>query len=372
MDPVKDLAQTKILSSKYGVEFQEEMILVHHKYRTKLVPQRDVAIYDYSTVYSGMPPQLKSFAGEATITGAILNLQQTNKNRVYFLTGHGEKSLNDSGPEGLSELHTVLKKDNLEMAPLHLVGLKDLPEDLKCLVIAGPSHRLSDEELAFLKQFIEDGGRLLCMIDASIESNLVEFLKSYGIDVADNIILDPQRKQANTTIFNLFTWEYEPHLITEKMVNIYTDFLLARSVSVGNANHFQLQVLTRSSSESWGEVDYQVIPYAYEKGKDLAGPLSVGVVGEDPHTKAKLVVLGDSDFVCNQFIPVGGNKYFFMNTLHWLLDQDELISIPPKDIVSMSLPLTQRHLYWFFILFVVFMPLTWGVLGGIVYFVRRK
>ena len=373
VDPVKDIGQAKILASKYGIDLRDEMILVHHKFQTKLLQQRDIAVYDHSAAYMGMPPQLKSFSGESALTGAILGLQKTEKNKVHFLTGHGEKSLKGYSAESISYLNTALTKENIVVEEINLLAKDSWPEDVKCLVIAGPTQNLTDNELKLLKKFVDKGGKLCCFIDSGVDSNLIPFLKDYGILVNDDIILDPSTRQPGLSVYNLFNLEYLPHPVTDKMLNIFTFFVLARSVKSEGKKDFAISPLTKTSNNAWGEVDYNNVPHAKDQGKDLEGPLSVAVVAHNEKTSSRLFVVGDSDFISNQYIGLGGgNFYFFQNALHWLLEEKELISIPSKEIVSMKLPLTENDIQLAFIFIVIVVPLIWLLCALFIFFVRRK
>ena len=42
-------------------------------------------------------------------------------------------------------------------------------------------------------------------------------------------------------------------------------------------------------------------------------------------------MFGDSDFASNMLFRAGGNRDLFMNTLGWLSQQENLISIRPKE-----------------------------------------
>ncbi|OED35309.1 hypothetical protein AB834_04775 [PVC group bacterium (ex Bugula neritina AB1)] len=373
VDPIKDVGQSKILASKYGFELKEEIVLVRHKYKTQLLRLRDIAVYDYSPVNVGMPPQLQSFSGEAAISGAIFALQNPKKKTLHFVTGHGEKSVGDSGKEGLLSLKNLLLKQNLEVKPLHLVNMKKEEVKVEYIVIPGGSYPLTDAEVKILTGFLKEGGRLIVLLDSQQQTNLIPWLKDYNVGVGDDIIVDPQFTEANTSLLNLLTINYEKHPLTEKMYQVYTKFVLPRSTNALSLKSlYQASPLTKTSLDAWGETDYRQTPYMYDKKKDNVGPLSVGVSSENVVTGSRLVVWGDSDFISNQFINFGGNKYLFLNTVRWLMEQEELISIPAKTLRKMSLPLTERQLKNFNIWLFFVIPCGWFICGIFVFFLRQK
>ena len=47
----------------------------------------------------------------------------------------------------------------------------------------------------------------------------------------------------------------------------------------------------------------------------------------------KLAVFGNSTLFCNEaFVKGHGNRILFRNVIHWLLDERELLRIPPKPV----------------------------------------
>jgi ABC-type uncharacterized transport system involved in gliding motility auxiliary subunit len=85
-----------------------------------------------------------SFASEDELTGALVRMMG-EKVTVYFLTGHGEYSPDDSGDQGLSQLKSALTDKNYTVKSLNLLTDKQVPEDARVVVIAGPSKPLTDE-----------------------------------------------------------------------------------------------------------------------------------------------------------------------------------------------------------------------------------
>ena len=65
--------------------------------------------------------------------------------------------------------------------------------------------------------------------------------------------------------------------------------------------------------------------------------------------ETRVVVFGDSDFASNAYLGFSGNKDLYMNTLGWLSQQENLISIRPKEAEDRRLTLTsaqQMNIRW--------------------------
>ena len=59
---------------------------------------------------------------EEDITRAIIKVMQDKSKTVCFVTGHGEKSLSDSGENGFSRVDTGLKGQNYSTKTINLVS----------------------------------------------------------------------------------------------------------------------------------------------------------------------------------------------------------------------------------------------------------
>src|SRR6185312_9315838 len=94
---------------------------------------------------------------------------------------------------------------------------------------------------------------------------------------------------------------------------------------------------------------------------DKQGPISVAAAvsapapaapdakADAPKPEARLVVFGDSDFAGNSGLGIQGNRDLFMNTVGWLSQQENLISIRPKDADDRRLTMTaaqQTNVTW--------------------------
>ena len=87
--------------------------------------------------------------------------------------------------------------------------------------------------------------------------------------------------------------------------------------------------------------------------------------------KARIVLYGTSNLAANQFLNVQGNRDFFLNTVSWLAEEEDQISIRPKDTKQTPVFLTSQQAQAVFLLPVVVLPAI-VIAGGIVAVVRRR
>ena len=59
-----------------------------------------------------------------------------------------------------------------------------------------------------------------------------------------------------------------------------------------------------------------------------------------PKPETRVVVLGDSDYASNSALGIQGNRDLFMNAVGWLSQQENLISIRPKEADDRRITMT--------------------------------
>ncbi len=74
-----------------------------------------------------------------------------------------------------------------------------------------------------------------------------------------------------------------------------------------------------------------------------------------PKPETRVVVIGDSDFAANSGLGIQGNRDLFMNIVGWLSQQENLISIRPKEADDRRITLTatqQSNIVWLSLLII--------------------
>ena len=154
-----------------------------------------------------------------------------------------------------------------------------------------------------------------------------------------------------------------------------TAFPLARSATpiAGGENGRNAQKLVETSPKSWAETDLKDL---FEKGQaqpnpdkgDTLGPIPIASAvsaavtdagapdATGPKSEARLVVVGDSDFLSNTALSILGNRDLGLNMTNWLAQQEDLIAIRPKDAADRRITLTQDQSERIFWLSIVIIP----------------
>ena len=368
-----------------------------------LAKQYDITAYNTVVVEGNGKKEKISRVEEAALTNAILKVTRNTKKVVYFVTGHGEPALTDSDRTGYSVAKQALEEQNYTVQELVLARQPQVPDDAAVVIEAGPRRDLLESETEALRTFLGRGGHLLVMLDPETVPDLVTFVKRYGIEVGNDVVIEtnPLGRLIGGDYLMPVVMTYERHAITKELGNTMTMFPVVRSVQVAKElpPGITAQGLAMTSTESWAETDLKAMHeghVAFDPDSDRRGPISIVVVATintdkpgasastaesseqseseksaTPHA-ARLVVFGDSEFANNSLFPVQGNGNLFLNTVSWLAEEEDLIAIRPrKGGGSGPVMLTAAQAPLIFWLPVILLPL--GVLGSwAVVFVRRK
>ena len=333
---------------------------------------------------------------EERLTNAVLRLTRTTKKTIYFVTGHGERELDDTAANGFSRIKDELSAQNYEVKPLLLMQEPDVPKDASLLVLAGPQKDYLPAELEAIGRYLRHGGRALILIDPGTSPNLAKFLAEFNVKVGDDAIIDLDKagRLAGFDYNVPVAAKYANHPVTKDLKKIASFFPMARSVSIAGEKKDGVSTtpLVYTSDQAFGETDLEKLKQGhagYDEGQDLLGPISIAVVGtidpekdqkeaetspEEPkkEDKGEFIVFGDSDFASNGNKDLFGNGDLFMSSVNWLAEEADLVAIRPKAREFKPLMLNQFQMSIMFWVPVVIMPLGILIAGIIVLTSRRK
>jgi ABC-type uncharacterized transport system involved in gliding motility auxiliary subunit len=323
--------------------------------------------------------------GEQDITNAIIKVVSGQQRKIYFTQGHGEKDTTSAERDGYNAIATALGRENYTVDKLAIAQQGSVPDDAAVVVVAGPRNDFFAPEMDALKKYLDKQGKLLLELDPpdKVDSppltNLVALAHDWGIQAANNIVVDVSgmgRMIGTDASVPVVAPPYPSHPITQRF-GMITAFPLARETSIvsGGVNGHVAQSFIETGPRSWAETDLKSLMTSGEvsldesKG-DKKGPIVLGAAvsaaaaaatppkpGEPdaPKPETRLAMIGDSDFAANGTLGVPGNRDLFMNTVGWLSQQDNLISIRPKEPDDRRITLTatqESNIFWLSLLIV--------------------
>jgi ABC-type uncharacterized transport system involved in gliding motility auxiliary subunit len=292
-------------------------------------------------------------AQEERLANALVRITREKAKSVAWITGHGEGDVASTARTGYSVIAENLKNQGYEIKPLGPFT-SAIPEGTSVVVVAGPMKPFLPEEARALGDWLQKGGRLLLLAEPGGDGGLGPLLRGYGIEVVDNLIVDPQMRiiGASGDMPVIAAWEEHPIVSSfDKTIAVFLPAARSLTAVPGSA----AKVVASTSGSSWGETDQAMLAEGkavYDEGKDLRGPLPVIVVStagaaDEGETakgpESRVVVFGDTDLASNGYVRLSGNGDLIQNAVAWLAEESDLISIRAKDETGSPIMLTRSQ-----------------------------
>lgn len=348
--------------------------------------------YGELVIQSGGREERIQDINEEKLTNGLIKLISDKAHKIYFLSGHGEKSfeLSVENRESLSLISGELNKVNYQTETLHLFQQDSVPADASLVLIAGAEKSLLPREVGALRDYLSGGGSLMLMFEPRVEdSGINELLSDIGVTLQNDIVLEQSAsfiisggglKRNMRVSLEPTAAGYGQHSITEDF-RLASAFPTARSLEVqenSESGDYDLTELVLTSGSSWGETDFGLLDKnqaGFDENRDNPGPVVLAVVGKvkEGREGGRIIVVGDSDFPSNSYLErAPGNKDLFLNMVSWLLEDESLISIRPRDPEDRRVSMTLKQTKVVFWLLIVSLPVAILGFGIGVYFKRRK
>lgn len=296
---------------------------------------------------------------ETGITGALIRDIKTNTRTVCFVSGSGEHQIDDSSRGGLADLKSSLAQDSYETQTVDLITNAGVPSNCTAVVVAGPTHDYDQPEVAALQKYVENGGRVLFLMDPPLQLGnfqiaandaLSSMLSGWGVTLDKDLILDlnPIGQLTGMGPQMALVTSYETQPIVADMKGSVTGFPLARSIEIHDTPQTTVQTLFDTSRTSLATSDLSSSAININDPKNKKGPLILAAAGTyttgKPTSEGRFVVVGCSTWITNGFIKFNGNSDLALNAINWLASDEDLISIRPKPPADQHITLTRAQL----------------------------
>jgi hypothetical protein len=266
-----------------------------------------------------------------------------------------------------------------------------IPESCEVVVVGDPQLDFMPAEREMLAAHVASGRALLVMLEPTRTPELATDLSRYNLLVGDDLVLEQnpnyQLMGGDLSYIVLSGDSFDFHPITNPIRGAVL-MRVARSVVRldPDMTGIQVQELARTSAFAWAETDYMATTApSPDPGTDRLGPVPVMAVAEvvdpsvigvgstrvlvqgstgralpvdlsarsdgddgdaepsagdppvaeagdgvpdfTPKSGGRVVVIGDVDFATNELLDQFNNRDLFLNTLAWLVGEDDHISI---------------------------------------------
>jgi len=341
---------------------------------------------------------------ESDITSGLVKIARDQQKVVYLLTGHGEYSPDDTSQAGILLAKQALERDNYIVKSLNLTtGVTStitattgitvsgsltgttatrqfgrIPADAAALIVVSPQTPIPDGEWQVISQWVNNGGKLFLLQDALEGPSGLDdmLLVNWGIRVRNDLAIDP----AGSALGDPATLVIQRGGFSPITKDMRSQIILpgARSVEVpkDTTQGTTFTPVAQTSDQSWGETDLANLNAGvrYDPTKDTRGPLNIGITVERDApggAKARLAIYGNARFVTDRWINSGANLDFFVNTVNWLTEDEQLISIRPRPPAQRTLFIPPTDANVISLGVVAGLPLLVLGLGAIVWWRRR-
>lgn len=310
-------------------------------------------------------------ASEQQIVTGMLIVTGVERKKVYVLTGHSERAITrnlNTGviePEGLDLAIEGLLRDNYAVQALNLLQLRDVPDDAAVVLVAGPTQELNPDEIVALDKYLSSGGRMILLLDPDSPRSFASIVGEWGLNVGMKPIADAGSSVAGKPLTPLIQSANGQFYKSDASgIPIADDVNVSFFPGVTGVGlliepeemppQISFLPLARTTNASWQESNPD--NPRPDPGVDVPGPFIIaGVVeacaklAEAPtqcystSELTKIVVFGDSDFAKNQFFTSQDNADLLLNSVNYLTDDYELISIRPKVFPVRQMTLTSNE-----------------------------
>jgi ABC-type uncharacterized transport system involved in gliding motility auxiliary subunit len=326
---------------------------------------------------------------EEKMTNALVAVLKNKTKKIYFTKGHGEGVVKGGEQNGYDFVVQHLINNKYQVEQISLLDQVEVPADADLLVIAGPSYDLKPQEAVFVEEYLKKGGAVLAMVDAVRPvPNINAVLEKFGLKFNSDLVVmskdDPRAALLgrNNAIISEFD-DFNPvtkDFARQSQVDMIMPFTRSVSDIANNPNGMKVVLAGKTANTmervsgvesesdlsnidasrlSQGSVPVVAVATGKVPGPKVANGNSkpagetetaAGKVKSDtvmadgmaPSDKEiRLVAVGSSHFARNEGAQASGsNLDLFVNISNYLLQDEDFISIRPRDASKSSISLT--------------------------------
>lgn len=302
---------------------------------------------------------------EYQITLAIKKVSSKQLASVGFITSNGCSNTT-------STIKTAYQKlqDEYDTTLVDLTKQKEIPQNIKTLIIIGPREKFKEDQLKIIDTFLTNGGSLLVLLDSvnvgndlvatTVETGLEILIEKYGLRINKDLILDIYNDRVsfslNQGIMSFSTsYPFWPKIINSGFDKDNSAVAKLETLVLPWASSMDIlkdivdktatvSYLAKSSNKAWRQTsNFDLSPQQnfLVNGKDQYN-LAISIRGKliSPYTKkfsdqSRLIIVGDSNFIEDLFLRNNpDNLIFFQNIVDSLTLDENLISIRSKGITE--------------------------------------
>lgn len=300
------------------------------------------------------PAQFQDFHGEELLAQALLKVSSAESPRVFFLTGHGEPSLEGSEPTDLSRLAAALRRDGFEVEQWDPAKSPGVPAGCDVLALIGPRQPYQPATREAIEAWVQAGGRAILAPDLAElqqqrKGGVVELLgTAFGIVTRPGIVCQPlvqfggEKIDGDQQCAWLLIDEHgmqagDPLTEPLRMRGRRMQFLFSASFEGGYQSDSGLVLpLVTSAPDSWRDLEPYDFRFNPAKGEQRERQTLVtqmqlrAAKAEDGSVRqGRVLAVASAYFFGNDSFDV--NRDFVLNAFNWMASREYRISVRPLE-----------------------------------------
>ncbi len=338
---------------------------------------------------------------EQDLYTALLVATETQRKKVYFLSGHGERDITRQAEDGYLKIREGLEVDNYQVETLPWAPVDEevtVPDDAALLVIAGPTGELPTAHLDALNYYMagrypdgeprREAARIIFLAEPDTHDTFRAFLAFWGVIVSDSYIRDVEGSQPNaprTLRVGIYNPQAPPEIVAPRGRPLNVAFMpgaaaiepileetntrLPRPIAATTASARLIDDIERVDPVD-DDPQRVYFPAVY---LDIIAPVGAAAPTARPPDNeiASMVVFGDSDFVSNRNVDRGSSAALFLNSANYLMGDFSLVSIRDREFVYREWNLDENEFNFVRFSTWLLLPGLMGIMAVVVWWVRR-
>lgn len=372
-----DMNRDFAILKQYGLDQQtieNGSVLVVSGDRQKFIPESEIYELDYTKYYqSSYTDAQYNYDGEGEITSALIYVTTQDIPFICVVNGHNEVELG-------STITAAIKKANYDIQSVNL-ATGSIPTDCDILFLSAPQTDYSADECNKIRDFVDNGGKLFinCTYENYDTENFRNLLLYCGVELKQGVIFEQtDHSKDQQTPFVYYANVSSSHSVTSNISqNSYVYVYISTGLFTADTKKSTLTIkpFMQTTDGAFQRVDYKTESSVSKTANDIAGPLTIGLTGEDSLSGMKMVVFGCASLVDDGLLmsyPNVVNSDVYISALNYLCSFDRSVSIAVKttDFGTNLYMASSRNLA--LIVTAAVLPIAVLLIGFIVWYRRRN
>lgn len=389
MDEMSDMIHLTVVSTSENPYFytnytdtspsDNSMIVVcGDKY--KVIDYFDCYLLEYTTElnyatgeYVVTDYAVSGYDGEGRLVSALDYVTRDINSKIYLITGHDEL-----GPD--ETLTAMIQNSNYDMEAINLFTYESIPSDAACIFLIAPLLDYSDEEVAKIEEYLQNGGNAMILVafsDAEELDNFYKILSPYGLRVCPGLVMEEGSSYYNEQQYFLLPDILDTD-ITEGVYSTFRTKYVYMPYAKGLKAEETLSDVTVEPFLMTTEYAYSSTSYNLDVDEEAPemGPFILGAYASKvyPDSISEIVVFSSEYLLWTDINRVvNGNNYtVFMNGLNKLMNEEERSIIPVKNYSYDPITINSAARNAFSVVLIGIIPGALVLAGFNIWFLRRK